>query len=174
VFGEPGWLTSFFHANRHTLNNHPANEKLIFLPESPHYIMRFIRVRRAGAAILPRQYIPCCVFQCKGVRSGVSAESRKPLEIEECGFLPKAATLITPLHRTPIEPQPVLLSKDSSQPEPYSHTFRQMRLAVQDRRRACLHIKNLSTGQWRPPAGEYVNLSRLNGVRDRRDACPTT
>ena len=26
-------------------------------------------------------------------RSGVSAERRKPLEIEECGFLPKAATL---------------------------------------------------------------------------------
>ena len=27
-------------------------------------------------------------------RSGVSAERRKPLEIEECGFLPKAATLL--------------------------------------------------------------------------------
>ncbi len=26
-------------------------------------------------------------------RSGVSVEGRKPLEIEECGFLPKAATL---------------------------------------------------------------------------------
>jgi hypothetical protein len=27
-------------------------------------------------------------------RSGVPAERRKPLEIEECGFLPKAATLL--------------------------------------------------------------------------------
>jgi len=27
-------------------------------------------------------------------RSGVSAERRKPLEIEECGFLPNAATLL--------------------------------------------------------------------------------
>jgi len=27
-------------------------------------------------------------------RGGVSAERRKTLEIEECGFLPKAATLL--------------------------------------------------------------------------------